>query len=165
METFVGLILFTILIVIQSSLLVHLNILSYMPELLLIFCVYMGARLNWYRGFWWGILCGIGVSAFSVIDLRFAIAVFALSGLIAGSFRGTLFVDSIGIKVILLFFISLLQAILFGVFYKEISLSFFSFNPANKYLFKIPFINCVFAIPLYYIMEKVFTKLSPYEKS
>ena len=164
MESFAGILIIIFLVILQSSVVVHITFLSFVPELLLIFCVFMGTRFDWYKGFWWGVICGISVAAFSFVDMRFSIVVFALCGLIAGSFRGAFFVDHIITKIIILFFISVAEAFLFGVFSKEISLSLFSFAVLQKSIFKIALINCIFAVPLYLFMGKVFKRSQLYEK-
>ena len=158
MPLFITWFLLILLIVLQTTFVHHLPFFTFIPELLLIFCVYIGARFDWKSGFWWGIVCGGFMSLFSLGDIKLYVFVFALSGMIAGSFRGVLFVDSISPKIILLFFISAGVAFIFAVFSKEARPSLFQLAFLQRYVIKIAFINCLFAIPLYSFFEKIYRK-------
>ena len=149
-----------VMVVLQGAMVVHLPFLKFQPEILLILCVYIGATLDWQKGFWWGIVCGMMTSVFSMVDVRICIIIFALSGMLAGSFRGSLFVDNMATKIILLFFISMFEVFLFAFFSKGISLSLFQGAFLQKDIFKIAFINSLFAIPLYYLLGRFYKRTS-----
>jgi len=158
-QTLVTWLILAVLVVLQTSFIVHMPFFRFVPELLLMFCVYVGSRFNWDSGFWWGITCGMVMSVFSIQDIRLYVIVFSLSGLIAGSFRGALFVDSNATKIILLFFISAAAAFVFAVFSKEATPSLLRIAFLQNYVIRIAFINGVFAIPLYHFLGKIYKRV------
>jgi hypothetical protein len=163
-KVFFALAVLFLLVIFQCAVIVHFSIFSFMPELLFMFCVYMALRFDWEEGFEWGLVCGAVSSAFSLMDIRLSLFVFGLCGMMAGSFRGYLFVEYLGTKIFVLFFVSLAGSFLFAFFTSGFSVGLIDFGFVKQFLMKIAMINILFAVPLYMFMDGFYNRLMPYAK-
>jgi rod shape-determining protein MreD len=127
-------------------------------EILLVIPVFMGIRFGWHSGIQSGIVFGFAQDVFNTTPFGLSVLLYGIAGFLASTFEMVIFTNHWSTRLGILFLLSLVtgMAALCIRNLLQTGVHVFAFTAFFEWnLLSLCFLNVLFAIPLYFFLEKI----------